>query len=247
MDIIIVAAVSSNGVIGIDGRLPWILPSDLRHFKNITKDKAVIMGRATFESIGSKPLPNRYNIVVSKTLSKVNTFPNLTVVDSLDAALWAADNDEYKEVFVIGGAQLYKEALGIASKLTLTLVDTIVRGSNLTIFPYFKSNLWTMIPSPLNSNERSQKDECEYEIVDYVRKSESSLYLGYGSIVGSSPIYPTTTTGTLGGHSMTVGGSSLGYFTSAAEPHEVRGSVSWDMDFDTHPAGKPKCEPPDEY
>ena len=127
----IIAAVARNGVIGRDGDLPWRLPEDLRHFKRTTSGHPIIMGRATWESIG-RPLPRRQNVVVTRQHGY--SAPGCSVVHSLDEALalaWAED----AEPFVIGGAGLYAAALPLASRLVITEVHREVEGD--TWFPPF--------------------------------------------------------------------------------------------------------------
>jgi dihydrofolate reductase len=103
----LIVAVARDGIIGRDGALPWHLPEDLRHFKRLTRGHAIVMGRRTFESIG-RPLPERRNLVVSRTLAAPP--PGVELFPSLDAALAAARTTD-PEPFVIGGAALYAEAL----------------------------------------------------------------------------------------------------------------------------------------
>ena len=127
----IIAAVAENGVIGVDGDLPWRLPEDLKHFKRTTSGHPIIMGRKTYESIG-RPLPRRHNIVLTRNPDY--EAPGCTVVQSLEAALevaWAEDD----EVWVIGGAGLYAAALPRATRLELTEVHRSVPGD--TFFPEF--------------------------------------------------------------------------------------------------------------
>jgi dihydrofolate reductase len=113
-----VAAVAANGVIGVNGRLPWHLPGDLKHFKALTVGHPVIMGRKTWESLG-KPLPGRENIVVTRTPGY--EAPGASVASSLDGALALCAGEP--RVFVIGGRALYAEALPQAHGLVLTEIQ----------------------------------------------------------------------------------------------------------------------------
>lgn len=113
----LIAAVAENGIIGKDGGIPWNIPADLAHFKALTLGQTVIMGRRTYESIG-RPLPGRQNIVVSSTLQSLE---GCSVAGSLQEALELA-GETGGEIFVIGGARLYEEALPLAQQLDLTLV-----------------------------------------------------------------------------------------------------------------------------
>lgn len=118
-EISIIAAVSKNGVIGRDNRLPWHISADLKRFRELTTGHVVIMGRKTFESIG-KALPNRINIVVSR--DEEFSAPGCIVCHSLEDALKLGQERDDK-IFVIGGEQIFREFINRASKLYLTLVE----------------------------------------------------------------------------------------------------------------------------
>ena len=133
----IIAAVSKNGVIGVDNKLPWDLPEDLKRFKEITTGSVVIMGRKTYESIG-KALPNRINIVVTR--DKNFFVPGVLSANSLDSALLKAGGN--KDIFIIGGGEIYKQSMGFADKLYITEVDMEVEGD--TTFPTI-SDQWNVI------------------------------------------------------------------------------------------------------
>lgn len=119
----LIAAMASNRVIGRDNTLPWHLPEDLKHFKATTLGKPVIMGRKTWESLG-RPLPGRRNLVISRNAD----YPaaGAEVFTSLSAALAACGDTP--ECFVIGGAELYRQALPLAQRLYLTEIDCTVAG-----------------------------------------------------------------------------------------------------------------------
>lgn len=133
--IYLVAAVAENGVIGASGKLPWYLPEDLRHFKQVTTGHPVIMGRKTWESIG-KPLPNRNNIVVSRRAGFVA--PGAQVASSLDGALALCPGRE--SVMVIGGNELFRAALPRAAGLILTEIHRAYEGD--VRFPEFDRRAW---------------------------------------------------------------------------------------------------------
>ena len=135
MKLSIITAMSMNGVIGKDGKLPWHFPSDLKFFKDTTLGKSVIMGRKTFESL-DKPLPNRKNIVVTRNINYALHQQDVEITLSLGQALKLCR--EEREVFVIGGAELYKKALPFANKLYVTIVNEEYEGD--TYFPPFD---WT--------------------------------------------------------------------------------------------------------
>ena len=133
----IVAAIAENGVIGRNGGLPWRLPDDLKHFKKLTVDHTVIMGRKTFDEV-KRPLPNRRNVVITRD----PTFRSegVTAVPSLEEALALGATE--KEVFVIGGGEIYRAALPYADRLDLTIVHASVEGD--TYFPPFEKDAWVL-------------------------------------------------------------------------------------------------------
>lgn len=136
MTVSLIAAMAENRVIGRDGDLPWRLPRDMRRFQRLTTGHAVIMGRKTYDSVG-KPLPNRRNLVVTHDLDYRS--PGIRVFHSLDAALLAADAGE---VFVAGGAEIYRLAFPRAVRLYLTVVHAVVEGD--TFFPVFAMDDWRL-------------------------------------------------------------------------------------------------------
>jgi dihydrofolate reductase len=117
---------SRNRVIGANGAIPWHLPEELKRFKQLTMGHHIIMGRKTWESIG-RPLPGRTMVVVTR--QRGFSAPGAQVVHSLDAAVAACGGDD--EIFVIGGAELYAQALSRAGRLYLTIVDAEVAGDTL--------------------------------------------------------------------------------------------------------------------
>ncbi|MHB1229353.1 MAG: type 3 dihydrofolate reductase [Halothiobacillus sp.] len=138
MKIGLVAALSRNQVIGRNNTLPWYLPADLKRFKNITMGKPIIMGRKTYDSIG-RPLPGRKNIVISRNPDF--HAEGVTVVDSLDAAIEAAENAP--EVMVIGGANIYYQFLPRADRLFLTVVHTQIEDGD-AFFPAYNRREWRL-------------------------------------------------------------------------------------------------------
>ena len=138
MTVTIVAAVARNGVIGVDGGLPWRLPDDLRRFKELTLGHVLVMGRKTYESIGH-PLPGRATIVVTRNPRWDAGVAEVRVVRSVDDAIEAAAAID-PEAFVVGGAQVYAAALPIADRLELTWVDAEPDGD--TRFPDVDWDEW---------------------------------------------------------------------------------------------------------
>ncbi len=135
----LIAALDRNRAIGRGNALPWHLPDDLKHFKRITLGKPVVMGRRTFESLG-RPLPQRPNLVVSRSGFQAE---GVEVFDSLDAAL-ARGHQLHDEVMVIGGSQIYAQALPYADRLYLTRVDTGIEGAD-TWFPEWDQDAWALL------------------------------------------------------------------------------------------------------
>ena len=144
----LVVAVSENDVIGRGNQLPWRLPADLRHFKSLTLGKPILMGRKTYESIG-KALPGRSNIVLSRS---AEFSPNdCVVVKSLDAARMAAGAET--PLMVIGGAEIYRQCLPLASRIHLTLVHTQIEDGD-TVFAGWRGAEWGA-----SSRERHEADD----------------------------------------------------------------------------------------
>lgn len=167
----LIAAVGKNNELGINNQLLWNLPSDLKHFRDITSGHPVIMGRKTFESIG-RPLPNRKNIVITRDESY--TAPGIYVAHSLDEALQIAateqgskfeEVDEEVEAFVIGGGQLYLEALPRAQRLYLTHVDAALPAD--TYFPEVSCDEWEEISS--ESHDADSEHAYNYRFAVYKR------------------------------------------------------------------------------
>ena len=124
MKISMIAAMTDDGVIGIENRLPWKLPNDMKWFRQHTLGKPIIMGRKTFESFGSKPLPDRTNIII--THDEDYQAIDSVVVHSIDEALQAAEDVD--EVMIIGGASFYEQMLPRADRLYLTFVHSKIEG-----------------------------------------------------------------------------------------------------------------------
>ena len=138
MTVTLVAAIARNGVIGVDGGLPWHLPDDLRRFKELTLGHVLVMGRKTYESIGH-PLPGRTTIVVTRSPSWDSAAAEVRVAGSVSDAIEAAAALD-DEVFVVGGAQVYAAALPLADRLELTWVDAEPDGD--TRFPEVDWDDW---------------------------------------------------------------------------------------------------------
>ncbi len=150
----LICAMDENLVIGRNNSLPWHLPEDLKYFKKTTMGNSIIMGRKTYESIG-KPLRGRTNIIVSR--NRDYEVENARVVNSLSEAIELAENiafiDGSLEAFVIGGAELFEEALTLVNRLHLTMVHAEVDGD--TWFPEFDLSEWSEV-----SREYYEADEA---------------------------------------------------------------------------------------
>ena len=149
MVISFIVAASENNVIGKDNKLPWCLPTDMRYFKNVTWGMPVIMGRKSFESLG-KALKGRTNIVVSR--NKDWKAPDVQVVQTIDHAITRATQTDAKEIFIIGGAEIFRSALPSADRIYLTLVHGNFDGD--AFFPEMDRGEWK-----LKSNRDCEADE----------------------------------------------------------------------------------------
>lgn len=159
----IICALAKNGAIGHNNRLLYHLRADLQRFKALTTGHTIIMGRNTFESLPKGALPQRRNVVLSRTISQA--WPNTEVFPSLEEALRSCNPDE--EVFVIGGASVYKEALPLAHRLYLTHIDATPHQAD-TFFPDWNHNAWRCVAEDHHSADA--QNEQAYTFADYVRK-----------------------------------------------------------------------------
>lgn len=148
----IIVAVSRNGIIGDRNALLWHISEDMRFFRRTTSSHTVIMGRKTFESLGCRPLPKRDNIVITR--GDGAQFEGVRIVHSLDEAVRAAAADT--EAFVIGGAQIYAEALPVADRLYITRIDRDYTGD--TRFPDYAAGEWRLV----SREEHDRGEEFEY-------------------------------------------------------------------------------------
>lgn len=154
----LIVAHDKNRVIGYENEMPWHLPGDLKYFKEMTLGKPVIMGRKTFESIG-RPLPGRRNIIITRNTEYRSD--GIEVVGSLDAALELVADVE--EIMIIGGAQIFEQAMSLADKLYVTLIDHEFKGD--TYFPSYEG--WEMVASrePVEAKEGYTFQYCLFEKV----------------------------------------------------------------------------------
>lgn len=158
-----IVAMASNRVIGHHNQLPWHLPADLKHFKEITTGHAILMGRKTHESIG-RPLPNRINIILTRDPHYQAN--GCHVVTQLDDALKTAANHAASEIFIIGGAQVYTQLLPQTHRIYLTKIHQAFDGD--TYFPELKTHEW-------DEKERidykaDEQNPCDYSFLILERR-----------------------------------------------------------------------------
>ncbi|MDR2608402.1 MAG: dihydrofolate reductase [Treponema sp.] len=157
-EIIIIAAMAENRIIGRDGRLPWSISEDMKHFRELTRGWPCIMGRKTWESLPKKPLPGRPNIVVSKSLARSS---EAAVFPSLEEAL-----KQYRDsakVYICGGGMLYREAMEYADSIELTLIRAEYEGD--AFFPEIDSYFW---------EEEEREDHEKFSFIRYRRRYTAS-------------------------------------------------------------------------
>jgi dihydrofolate reductase len=172
MNILLVAAIAQNGVIGRGNALPWRLKSDMQHFRALTMGKPVVMGRKTFLSIG-KPLRGRTTIVVSR--DRDFTAPGIVVAPSLDAALATARGDALRRnadtIVIAGGAEIYAQAMPLATQLAVTHVHKQIDGD--AYFPAIHAGEWR--ESARSEHEAAAEDEAGFAFVTYERLIDAKI------------------------------------------------------------------------
>ena len=165
MNLAVICAMSKNGVIGKDNELPWNLPGDLKHFKQTTLGCPIIMGRKTWDSIG-RPLPGRTNIIVTRSCGVASD--EIKIARSFKSALNLAKSslttESATEIFVIGGAQIYKEAFPLANRFYLTRVDSFIDGD--TYLEGFDEADWIEISSKSFNAARSEGHNYSICVLD---------------------------------------------------------------------------------
>ena len=154
----IIAAIGENRELGKDNKLLWQIPEDMKRFRQLTSGHSIIMGRTTFESIG-KPLPNRTNIIVTRDANY--HAEGCIITHSLDEAIEVAKKHDEKEIFIIGGGQMYTQAIGIADKLYLTKVKGTFEAD--TYFPDYA------VFKTIISSEKKQDNNYKYEFLELER------------------------------------------------------------------------------
>ena len=157
----IIVAIAQNGTIGDKNSLLWHIKEDMRFFRTTTSGRAVVMGRKTFESLGSRPLPKRTNIVITRA---DRVFEGALTAHSLEEAIRLAEGDE--EIFIIGGAQIYREALRIADRMYITRVMHDYEGD--TSFPDIDLSEWELVAK--EKHDRGEEYEYPFAFLTYERK-----------------------------------------------------------------------------
>jgi dihydrofolate reductase len=160
MIVSIVVAIAQNHAIGKNNQLLWHLPKDLKHFKEITSGHTIIMGRKTFDSVG-KPLPNRRNIIITR---QNITIDGCEVVNSLPDALKLAERVD--EVFIVGGAEIYKQAMPLTDRIYLTIVHENFDGD--TYFPEIKEDTWQ--ETERSDHQADEKHAFAYSFITLERR-----------------------------------------------------------------------------
>lgn len=157
-----ITAVSLNGVIGKDNRLPWHMPADMRFFKKTTLGHPVIMGRKTYASFG-KALPGRTNIVVTR--QEHYRLPDATVVHSLPEAIRQASQQDTSEIFILGGADIYRQSLPLLDRVYKTLIEGTFQGD--AFFPDLDPDQWKMTSE--EAHEPDEKNRFAYAFQTWER------------------------------------------------------------------------------
>lgn len=167
MKLTIVVAYAKNRVIGIENRLPWNIPADLKHFREVTTGKPVLMGRKTYESIG-RPLPNRKNIVVTSNIAW--DADGVRIAANIEDAIYIAA-EEHDECMIMGGATIYEQTLPFAHALELTIVDAFPEGD--AYFPAFSMDDFNEVS---REDHKAEGDTPGYSFIRLERKPEKTLY-----------------------------------------------------------------------
>lgn len=168
MTVSLVAAVADNNVIGRDNKLPWYMPADLKFFKNLTMGHHVLMGRKTFDEI-RKPLPGRVNVVITRQ-AQLNP-EGVAIARSVDEAISKAEAAHDPEIFVIGGAEIFRQALPRANRMYLTRIHFEPEGD--TFFPEFDDvNEWKLVD--VEHCEADEKNPYPYSFLTYERQAAPS-------------------------------------------------------------------------
>lgn len=158
MKISIIVAIAKNGVIGkTNGEMPWHVKEEFQHFKKTTFGYPVLMGRKTFETLG-KPLKGRQNIIVTRNKSYGVNFTEVMILHSLDEAVEFCRKKNEKQIFIIGGGEIYRQAISLADEMIISVMKFDAEGE--VKFPQFSRNLWKVVYT---------EDHEQFEIFRYER------------------------------------------------------------------------------
>lgn len=172
----LIVAVAENGVIGIDNKLPWHLPGDLKYFKSTTMGKPMLMGRKTFESLG-KPLPGRPHIIITRDQNyNLDHFQNCSVVHSVEEILKTSEEIALKnvseEIVIIGGAEIYELMLPMVDRLYVTEVHASVEGD--TCFPDYNKSQWAEIKRETFKSSGPNPYDFSFVVFDRIKPGKCS-------------------------------------------------------------------------
>jgi dihydrofolate reductase len=156
-EIIIIAAMSENRVIGKDNALPWSIKEDMKHFRDLTRGWPCVMGRKTWESLPKRPLPGRLNIIVSGSMGAGSADGTDVKIFSILASAIAFCED-YEKIFICGGGSIYREAINLANRIELTLIRQNYQGD--VFFPEIDPSLW---------KEEKREDHEGFSFIRYRR------------------------------------------------------------------------------
>lgn len=165
MKLSIIVAIGKNNEIGQNNTLLWHLPNDLKHFKDITRGHSVIMGRKTFESLPNGALPNRRNIIITRDKDYIRE--NIEVVNSLEQALKIFENTTDEEIFIIGGGEIYKQAIFLVDKLYITHIEAESKDADI-FFPIIDKTIWE--ETTRENHTKDEKNPYDYAFVVYEKK-----------------------------------------------------------------------------
>lgn len=163
MEIILVAAVAENNALGKDNAMIWHLPDDFKHFKSLTTGHFILMGRKTFESF-PKPLPNRTHLIISRN-TNYQVPENCFVFQSIDQAIIFAKDKNQEKLFVIGGGEIYKQTIDLATELSITEVRESFEAD--AYFPAINKNVWKSFA--VVHHETDEKHKYAFDIITYKR------------------------------------------------------------------------------
>jgi dihydrofolate reductase len=167
MKISLIVAAAENNAIGKNNQLLWHLPNDLKYFKNTTWGMPVIMGRKTFESISSEPLPGRINIIITRQPGFDPKKEDIWVVDNLDSAIAKAKTTDCNEIFIAGGGEIFSQAMSIADRIYMTCVHAVFEDAAV-FFPPIDEAKWKLISN--NDFAADEKHAFAYSFQVWERK-----------------------------------------------------------------------------